>query len=292
LWRYGLLDADSVVMQAVESGWTNHNFLVRLDKEEIFARVIGTETEILGINRDAEMLASGAAAAAGIAPQVLAYFPKEDVILYECIRGRALPKRYASNPRILQRVGLLFQQCHTMDVSLPLTVDPFERIQQYRDAMQHRGLALPSNERAAFQALAKIRSALAKDTDCAPCHLDVHTGNILYDGHQLWLVDWEYAAMSSPLFDLALYASTHNLSVEEQKNLLYFYSKQDDAKSISRLALYRMVADLYWACWGYLEDGVSELDQPYGAFARKCWDRYIQSAQHSSFLKHLLVADE
>src|SRR5207244_398033 len=35
------------------------------------------------------------------------------------------------------------------------------------------------------------------------CHNDLLAANILDDGAQVWLVDWEYAGIGHPLFDLA-----------------------------------------------------------------------------------------
>ncbi|MFH1831850.1 MAG: phosphotransferase, partial [bacterium] len=44
------------------------------------------------------------------------------------------------------------------------------------------------------------------------CHCDLLPGNIIDDGAQLWLIDWEYASWGNILFDLA------SLSIEAQFN--------------------------------------------------------------------------
>ena len=44
-----------------------------------------------------------------------------------------------------------------------------------------------------------------------PCHNDLLTANFLDDGERLRILDWEYAGMGDRFFDLANFASHHDL---------------------------------------------------------------------------------
>src|SRR5271154_5390091 len=58
----------------LSGGITNHNFRVTLGDEEYVLRLHGTDTDLLGIDRQAERIACGVAAELGIAPELIAAF--------------------------------------------------------------------------------------------------------------------------------------------------------------------------------------------------------------------------
>jgi thiamine kinase-like enzyme len=48
-------------------------------------------------------------------------------------------------------------------------------------------------------------------------------GNALYNGKQLWLVDWEGAAMGDPVFDIASLINWFVLDSQQEATLLEAY---------------------------------------------------------------------
>ena len=73
---------------ALDGGITNRNFRVTLGGTEYVIRQPGKDTELLGINREAERLANDAAARLGIAPAVAAAL--EDCLVTQFIACRPL----------------------------------------------------------------------------------------------------------------------------------------------------------------------------------------------------------
>ena len=59
-------------VEELGGGITNRNFKVTVDGNAYVLRIAGKDTELLGIDRDAERAATLAAAAAGVAPEVVA----------------------------------------------------------------------------------------------------------------------------------------------------------------------------------------------------------------------------
>ena len=57
----------------------------------------------------------------------------------------------------------------------------------------------------------------------AVCHHDLHLGNFVEQGNKLFLIDWEYAAISDPALELALFLNANPLSNEEQATFLTHY---------------------------------------------------------------------
>ncbi len=59
----------------IEAGITNRNFRVGVDGELLVVRLAGADTELLRIDREAEVAAARAAAETGVGPQVIAWLP-------------------------------------------------------------------------------------------------------------------------------------------------------------------------------------------------------------------------
>ncbi len=47
-------------------------------------------------------------------------------------------------------------------------------------------------------------------------HNDLLPANFMDDGERLWLIDWDYAGLNTPLFDLANLASNNQFSQAEE----------------------------------------------------------------------------
>ena len=54
----------------------------------------------------------------------------------------------------------------------------------------------------------------------ATCHNDLLNANFLLDGDHVWIVDYEYAGMGDPFFDLGNLAVNNGLTPEAQETLL------------------------------------------------------------------------
>lgn len=89
--------------------------------------------------------------------------------------------------------------------------DLFER---YQKALNRLSDAAPWLEKlshlvASFQALPTVKSCLA--------HHDLHPGNLCWQGEQLRIVDWEYAAVGNPWLDVAM---LHNSCALDSSSLM------------------------------------------------------------------------
>ena len=105
---------------------------------------------------------------------------------------------------------------------LPATFSPFERTARYeRDRARARRQRSPRPTprlRAAADAIAAVLQG-----EPVPCHNDLLTANFLDDGERLRILDWEYAGMGNRFFDLANFASHHDLGPDEEAALLAAY---------------------------------------------------------------------
>jgi thiamine kinase-like enzyme len=92
----------------------------------------------------------------------------------------------------------------------------------------------------------KTAMQLRKGSTACLCHNDVHHLNIV-DGDSLRLIDWEYAGVGEPLFDLASVCVYHRYRRAQRERLLSAYAAPSETVSWQRLEL---------ACWlfDYIRD--------------------------------------
>ena len=88
-------------------------------------------------------------------------------------------------------------------------------------------------------------------------HHDVLPTNFMDDGKRLWLIDWEYGAFGTAMFDLASIAANNSFDLQGEHLILeiYFGRKPDEAlwrafhamkaASALREAVWGMVSELH-----------------------------------------------
>ncbi|MDP8032740.1 phosphotransferase [Pasteurella atlantica] len=84
------------------------------------------------------------------------------------------------------------------------------------------------------------------------CHHDLHLGNFIENDGQLFLIDWEYAAVSDPALDIALFFNANELTIE-QKNYFFDYylvlTKFNQQAFKSKINEYQIVVNLLNQVW-------------------------------------------
>ena len=193
-------------------GQTNSIYRVRFAGRECVVRLPGKDTALLGIDRETERAASLAAAAIGVGPEVLAARP---YLVTEFIGARPVP---ADELRArLPEVAAMLRAIHA-GPALPTEFSPFELTARYERTARERGGTIPASYPELRAAADAIESVMGGPR--VPCHNDLLTANFLDDDGRLRLLDWEYAGMNDPHFDLANFASHHDLEPDAEVALL------------------------------------------------------------------------
>jgi thiamine kinase-like enzyme len=175
----------------------------------------------------------------------------------------------------IRRVAEALRRVHRLP-PFPGTFSPFRVVEAYdRIAREHGVTTFPENYAQLRERMAEVESAFLKDPITpAPCHNDLLNENfLLEDGERLRLLDWEYAGMGDPFFDLANFAVHHGLRDEEERLLLDAYFGQVTPRRVARLKLMKPMSDLREAMWGVVQQGISALDFDFRGYADKHFQR-------------------
>ena len=108
-------------------------------------------------------------------------------------------------------------------------------------------------------------------------HSDLLPANFIDDGEKLWLIDYEYAAYSTPMFDLANLASNAQFSKDDDVAMLtaYFGKKPDDSL-LRGLSAMKCASLLREAMWSMVSE--HHLDAPgvdYAAYSDETLERVM-----------------
>ena len=129
---------------------------------------------------------------------------------------------------MIARAAALLRHLHGSGAAFRGRVDPGEAIAAYPD----------------WQA-----TAAAAGLPAVPSHNDPVLDNLLLDGERTLLIDWEFSAMASPLWDLATLANAANLGPAACRLLLESYCVGGSRVEESALYAFRNLLALLDDCW-------------------------------------------
>ena len=236
-------------------GLTNRVYKVETAGERLCLRIPGPGTAAL-IDRSAEAANARAAAATGIAPEIL-HFGADGVMLTRFIDDAVTvsPQRFRDVPGAVERAASALRHLHDEAKHFTRSFEVFAVIRCYVDLLNRRGIEPPPNARMLLKRAGEIEPALAtRPAPPKPCHCDPTGGNLLDTGAKIWLVDWEYSAMNDPMWDLAYLALEGGFDEERDRALLTAYFGRAPAPpEAGRMALYKPVADLLSGLWALIQ---------------------------------------
>jgi thiamine kinase-like enzyme len=281
-----------VALTALSGGITNRNYLVTpADGDDRYViRLGGNDTHLLGISREVEHAATVAAAGVGVGPEVIAFIRPEGYLVTRFIVGAPVSEEQVHERQTIERVVDSLRRIHG-GPAIPGLFVPFRIVEAYLALATSRGVAVPTAWDAAHEASRRIeRALLSAPADLRPCHNDLLNANFLDDGERIRIVDWEYAGMGDPFFDLGNFSVNHDLTLDEDEVLLGAYDGIVEASLLARLELMRIISDFREAMWGVLQQAISTLDVDFVAYANEHFDRLLRNASATTFERYLLEA--
>ncbi|HNT75426.1 MAG TPA: choline/ethanolamine kinase family protein [Anaerolineae bacterium] len=241
-------------------GLTNQNYLVTLDGERLVVRLSRENAAALGINRELEWEALSAAAAAGIAPEVVHIILPEGHLVTRYIHGHHWTLAEWRDPVNLRRLVEKVKQLHSLP-PVRATFSPFQRVETSIERARTLGVLFPPD----FDRFIQAMQAIRQDQQADPypwlrfCHNDLFCVNVMDDG-QVRLLDWEFAGMGDCYFDLATLAyafdSANTLSLELQESMLTWYFGETTPHIWRRFRGMLFMLLFFTAMWGLVQEGM------------------------------------
>jgi aminoglycoside phosphotransferase (APT) family kinase protein len=225
-------------------------------QQQGFVRLARAGTEALGADLHAEAEILHLVSTAGIAPPVLRCDPSRRLLVTRWIEPAARAAR-TDDPRLIVRVAAVMAQLHGLSVQREPRRIRFDVQARLLEAALPATPTLRKLSDTAGQVFAQLAAASGA---LVLCHHDIHAQNMVLDASdRLWLVDWEYAGLNDPVFDLASYASQCGLSPGSLQVLCEAYAAAGGAVEEGRLGLALWAFDyVQWLWYQGLQSGAND----------------------------------
>lgn len=226
-------------VQRIKEGLTNESWLVDTENGRVVVRLSTADDRLLRIDRRSEQLVLAAVERAGIGAEVLFASREERILVTRYIEGCTWTRDDMLAKDNIRHVAILMQRLHALPPPAGVVkTDLSGVLEDYWEALDRLQLPGPPGfwDR---RELREVAAALSSGATHCLCHNDVHHLNLIY-ADRLWLVDWEYAGIGDPSFDLASICCYHGYGETERRLLLRYYLGRDSDAAYARLEL---------ACW-------------------------------------------
>jgi thiamine kinase-like enzyme len=234
-----------VTLTPLKGGLTNISYVAD-DGVEKFVVRCGGDIPVHHVFRDRERAASRAAFEAGLSPEVLHVEPGITVLRF--IDGRTFVEAdLAAN---LDRLVPVLKACHR-EVGRYLQ-GPASMFWVFHVIREYVRLADADTK---YLALADELERRQVPLPIVFGHHDLLPGNFMDDGQRLWLIDWEYGAFGTPMFDLANLSANGEFDAVHDENLLIaYFDGAVDAELHTAFAAMKAASALREALWAMVSD--------------------------------------
>lgn len=265
-----------ITIDPLPGGITNHNYRIRSDGRTYVAR-LSVERPLLGIDRRNEVLCQRAGHEFGVAPEVVHH--EEGVLVSAYLDARTLDAQGVRDPTFFPRLARVLRALHDCWDRLSgelLYFSAFQTVRTYARNAKGLNAELPRDLDALLEDARVLAGRMAPFTPVL-CHNDLLAANILDDGKNVWLVDWEYAGVGHPLFDLAGVSGNCSFSEEAEKAFLEAYRGRLDPGDLRELRTLKAMSLLREALWAVIQTVASDLTFDYHKYAADNFAAYREA---------------
>jgi thiamine kinase-like enzyme len=267
---------------------TNRNYKVSVGGEAYVLRIAGAGTHHY-IDRAAEAHNAGLAASIGIAPALLYLDPQSGLMLTRFIAG-GLPLQAADlrRPALLRSAVGLLKRLHASGLVFAGRMNLFPKLDEYIALAARKGWPAGLDLRPIRRRAEAARTALeGAEMPFVPSHVDPVPHNFVRGSSALYLLDWEYAAMAEPMWDLAAVSIEAELDAALDRTLLGEYFGGAAPREAGRFALYKASLNLIAAAWAVVQivDGNPGAD--FAAFAHRRLAWHAAAAETAAYREYV-----
>ncbi len=248
-------------------GKTNLN-MVLSDQGRRFVVRLGKDIPEHGVMRWNELAVSRATHAAGLAPAV--HYAEAGVLVLDYVDADPLDEAGVRDPENLLRIVDLVARIHRDALVYlrgpVLAFWVFHILRDYAATLTARGSA-HSGLLPGLLAQAERLEAMVGPITLVLGHNDLLASNILKGADRLWLIDWEYAGMNSPLFDLGGLATNNGFSAAQEAAMLEAYFGAAPTPSLWRsYEAMKCASLLRETLWSMVSEITSDIDFDYADY--------------------------
>ena len=204
------------IVKVLTAGISNYSVLVESEQHFVI-RIDGFTPASFGLCRQTEWRALKDAYDAGLTPRPCYFNPDLGTLVSDY-----LPLDHAQEldvddiARLLHRIHRLPPRHHRLNLA--------DRILRYEKQLEHMDRTQGDELRQHGEKVSRLLEEISRHPgESVLCHNDLLRANRIYSGGKLWSIDWEYCAMASPWYDIAVIVNGDSLPEHTTEALLHSY---------------------------------------------------------------------
>jgi thiamine kinase len=252
------------LLRPLAGGSVNQSWRVQTGIGDYVLRIAGGAQRAPGVDRRFELAVHRRAAEFLLAPEVVASDIRAGMMVTRFCDGRAWTELDFSDGGQLRRLGEQLNHLHRIpaDLAESTAFAPLRLAKLYADLALNRAAATHSRQQleALVAEVGPAQQVLELSGQRVLVHGDMTAGNLLDDG-RLWLIDWEYAQVTDPVYDLAALWYYHPTSRQHENLLLEsagIYGAAVGVRLAAATALHRVLGALWFLARGEIAPNTLE----------------------------------
>ena len=169
----------------------------------------------IGLNRKREASLLNAINHSCSCPNIIFNDLNAGIIVWEYIEGTEAKSELILNKDFLIRLGRKVKNIHITDITTMSSYNFLDFIEHYKDIIKDNKSREDINN--------LISKLYNSDTQLTLCHNDLTKPNILV-GDTISFIDWEYASLNDPHYDIATVFQAYNLNANQRDAFLIGYN--------------------------------------------------------------------
>ena len=165
----------------------------------------------------------------------------------------------------MEMVCSILRKLHTSKEKMKNIFDIYTKIELYEKLSKQKN-ALFFKDYYQVKEKVYLLKDIIDDIKLVPCHNDTVSENFIKNKeNKMYLIDWEYAGMNDPMWDLAAYCLENNFTENEEELFLKIYFKGNiEDKYKKRILINKIYQDFLWSIWTTIKEANGEKFGDYG----------------------------
>ena len=270
-----------IKVNPINSGITNINFEVNVDKNKYFLSMPYSKSELLNIDYRNKYYNNKICGEMNISPRVIHFIESDNLLVTEFIKTKTTSLAMFQSSKGIEQLVKNIKLMHNANPFLK-NFNMFSQISFYQNILKKD--YLPKKLFKYVNSISTLKQKLYIPNDkLVPCHNDLLVENLLYKDNQIFIVDFDYSGNNDPCFELGNLSVEMEFDDEQVNKLVRSYYGEINENIISRVNLQGVVSDIGWSLWSYVQAKNANLNFDYSTHAIYRLERAINKMESKEY---------
>lgn len=219
------INIDQIKQITALGGMTNKNYKITIDDKNYVLRIPGNGTEKM-ISREEEIKNAAFAHEIGVDADLIYFDEKLGIKISKFIeRAETLSAESAKKPYVMKKVCQILNQLHYCGRQMENEFNIYKKIETYEHLLDELSGDYYEDYTLVKQQVLDLKQVMdSLQIKQVPCHNDTLAENFIKDEEgNYYLIDWEYAGMNDPMWDIAAHCLENGFNADEEELFLKIY---------------------------------------------------------------------